>query len=172
MSYNPNNPNGQKAMTLSAPVVIAVDQSAVPVSGTVGVTGVATSANQTNGTQQTKLTNGTITADIKTLGTQVVSTDNGIIVNAVMHGVTTAGGGGYVDVKVNPSGSLAVDASGSTVGLNAGTNAIGSITNSAFGISGTLPAFAATPTVTANAGTGNFTVIQGTATALKTQAEV
>jgi hypothetical protein len=114
--------------------------------GTVAVTGVATSANQTNGTQQTKLTNGTITADIKTLGTQVVSADNGIIVNAVMHGLTTGGGGGYVDVKVNPSGSLAVDASGSTVGLSAGTNAIGSITNTAFGISGTLPAFTSTPT--------------------------
>ncbi len=35
--------------------------------------------------------------------------------------------------------------------LPAGTNAIGSITNTAFGISGTLPAFAATPTV--NVGT-------------------
>jgi hypothetical protein len=46
----------------------------------------------------------------KTLGTQVVSADTGLVVNAVMHGVTTGGGGGYVDVKVNPSGALTVEA--------------------------------------------------------------
>lgn len=34
MSYNPNNPNGQATMANSAPVVIASDQTAVPVSGT------------------------------------------------------------------------------------------------------------------------------------------
>lgn len=34
MAYNPNNPNGQATMTNSEPVVIASDQSAVPVSGT------------------------------------------------------------------------------------------------------------------------------------------
>lgn len=41
------------------------------------------------------------------LGTQVISTDQGIVTNSVLHGLTTAGGGSYVDVKVNPSGSLA-----------------------------------------------------------------
>lgn len=46
----------------------------------------------------------------KTLGTAVVSADTGLVVNAVMHGLTTGGGGGYVDVKVNPSGALTVDA--------------------------------------------------------------
>jgi len=46
----------------------------------------------------------------KTLGTQVVSADTGLVVNAVMHGLTTGGGGGYVDVKVNPSGALTVEA--------------------------------------------------------------
>lgn len=34
MSYNPNNPNGQATMANSAPVVIASNQTAVPVSGT------------------------------------------------------------------------------------------------------------------------------------------
>lgn len=49
MSYNPQNPNGQAAMANSAPVVIASDQSAIPVSGTVAVTGAgdASAANQT-----------------------------------------------------------------------------------------------------------------------------
>jgi hypothetical protein len=46
----------------------------------------------------------------KILSTQVVSADTGLVVNAVMHGVTTGGGGGYVDVKVNPSGALTVEA--------------------------------------------------------------
>jgi hypothetical protein len=46
----------------------------------------------------------------KALLTQVVSADTGLVVNAVMHGLTTGGGGGYVDVKVNPSGALTVDA--------------------------------------------------------------
>ncbi len=35
MAYNPTNPNGQATMANSEPVVIASDQSAVPVSGTV-----------------------------------------------------------------------------------------------------------------------------------------
>ena len=35
MAYTPNNPNGQASMANSEPVVIASDQSAVPVSGTV-----------------------------------------------------------------------------------------------------------------------------------------
>ena len=46
----------------------------------------------------------------KTLGTGIVSADTGLVVNAVMHGLTTGGGGGYVDVKVNPSGALTVEA--------------------------------------------------------------
>ena len=46
----------------------------------------------------------------KTLSTQLVSADTGLVVNAVMHGLATGGGGGYKDVKVNPSGALTVDA--------------------------------------------------------------
>ena len=39
MSYKPSNPNGQATMANSEPVVIASDQSAVPISGTIGVSG-------------------------------------------------------------------------------------------------------------------------------------
>ena len=46
----------------------------------------------------------------KILSTQIVSADTGLVVNSVMHGLTTGGGGGYVDVKVNPSGALTVEA--------------------------------------------------------------
>lgn len=48
-------------------------------------------------------------AAIKPLNVQVTGTDEGIIVNSVIHGLTTAGGGSYVDVKVTPSGALATD---------------------------------------------------------------
>ena len=50
MSYNPNNPNGQATSANSAPVVIASDQSAVPVSATALPlpSGASTAANQTN----------------------------------------------------------------------------------------------------------------------------
>ena len=56
--------------------------------------------------------------------------------------------------------------------LPAGTNAIGSITNTAFGISGTLPAFASTPVVTANAGTNLNTstlALEGTQSTINTK---
>ena len=107
-------------------------------------TGAATSANQTNGSQKTQVVNGSGNAvSVNQLSNQVVSTDYGLVTNAVLHGLTTGGGGGYVDVKVNPSGSLVVDASGSSVtvsgtvaatqsgtwgvGLNAGTNLVGKV---------------------------------------------
>jgi hypothetical protein len=44
------------------------------------------------------------------LSSQVVATDKGLIVNSVIHGKTTAGGGSFVDVKVTPSGALSTEA--------------------------------------------------------------
>ena len=68
----------------------------------------------------------------KTLGTQVVLADTALVVNAVMHGLTTGGGGGYVDVKVNPSGALTVDATQSgTWTISLPTNASTESTSSA-----------------------------------------
>ena len=49
---------GQKVSASSLPVVIASDQSAIPVSGTLSVTGVSTAANQTNGNQKTQVVDG------------------------------------------------------------------------------------------------------------------
>jgi len=51
-----------------------------------------------------------IKATVKDLNTQVVTADKGLVTNTVIHGKTTAGGGSYVDVKVNPSGALTVEA--------------------------------------------------------------
>jgi len=58
--------------------------------------------------------------NIRSLATQLQDTDKGIVTNTVIHGRTTAGHGAFVDVKVNPSGALSVDATGSqVVGLSA-----------------------------------------------------
>jgi hypothetical protein len=81
--------------------------------------GAATSSNQTSGAQKTQITNSAGTAvDIHTLGTTLVSGDEALVVSAVIHGLTTGGGGGFVDVKVNPSGALAADVSGSSVSVS------------------------------------------------------
>lgn len=57
--------------------------------------------------------------NVRALGTQLTTADMGIVGNVTIHGWTTAGGGSFVDIKANPSGALAVDASGSVVGLDA-----------------------------------------------------
>ena len=94
----------------------------------------------------------------KPLNVQVTGTDNGVIVNSVIHGLTTAGGGTYVDVKVNPSGALAVDASGSTLGANGGVD-IGDVTinngtgAAAVNIQDGGNSITVDGTITANAGT-------------------
>jgi hypothetical protein len=68
-----------------------------------------------------------------------------LVTKGVIYGLTTGGGGGYVAVKVNPSGALTADVSGSTgLVLGAGTAAIGSVTVSNFPatqpVSGTVAA--------------------------------
>lgn len=65
----------------------------------------------------------------RTIGNQIQSGDGGLVVNSIIHGLSSGGGGTYVDVKVNPSGSLETS----------GTHTI----------NGLLPAFAATPSVSA-----------------------
>lgn len=62
----------------------------------------------TNTIGSVKITDGTDVADIVPLGTQVVTADKGIVTNTVIHGLNSGGGGAYVDVKVNPSGSLQI----------------------------------------------------------------
>lgn len=63
------------------------------------------------------------TADTKALGTNLVDGDVGIVSNTVIHGKTTAGGGSFVDVKVNPSGALSVAVGESALPTGAATEA-------------------------------------------------
>ena len=80
--------------------------------------GAATSANQA--AEIASLSSIDSKLATKALNNQVVATDVGLIANAVIHGLTTGGGGGYVDVKVNPSGALTVDATVSSSALPTG----------------------------------------------------
>lgn len=73
-------------------------------------TGAATSAAQTDGTQKSQIVDGAgDVADVVLLSTNLQGTDKGIVTNTVIHGETTGGGGGYVDVKVTPSGALTTE---------------------------------------------------------------
>ena len=56
MAYNPQNPNGQATMAASAPVVIASNQTAVPISGTV-------TANAGTGTMNVTVVSGATGGD-------------------------------------------------------------------------------------------------------------
>lgn len=146
------NTSGELQVGVTSGTVAVSNFPAVQVvSGTLSVdtTGLATSANQTNGNQKTQLVNSLGSAvGTRALGSQLVSGDVGLVVNSLIHGLSSTGGGTFVDVKVTPSGALVADVSNSSVTvsgttqLTAGTATIGSINN----ISGTisLPTGAAT----------------------------
>lgn len=99
-------------------------QATQPVSGTISL------SSGSNIVGSVKITDGTLVSGVKSLGTQVTTSDNALITNSVIHGLTTGGGGGYVDVKVNPSGALTADVSNSaslgvsTLPANLGTTTL------------------------------------------------
>ena len=79
-----------------------------------------------------RISDGTDIAAVVPLGTAIVSTNPGIVTNSVMHGLSTGGGGAYVDVKVSPSGAVQI---GGTLDANSGVD-IGDVTiNNAAGVS-------------------------------------
>lgn len=130
---------GQKLSADSIPVVIASDQSAVPISGTIAVsnfpatqpvsavslplpTGSATSANQTNGTQQTQVTNfpatqpvsGTVTATPPALPSSAVVGQSNIAVTgtAVQLSSGTLVNGVVVSASLSNAASITIGGSG------------------------------------------------------------
>jgi hypothetical protein len=77
---------------------------------------VATSSNQTNGSQKSQIVDGTgDIVDVVALNVALQATDKGLVTNTIIHGETTGGGGGYVDVKVTPSGAMVTEASISSI---------------------------------------------------------
>ncbi len=74
-------------------------------------TGAATASNQTDGSQKAQIVDAAgDVADVKLLGVTLEATDKGLVTNTTIHGLSTGGGGGYVDVKVSPSGALNTEA--------------------------------------------------------------
>lgn len=68
-----------------------------------------------------------VQTDMVPLGTQLVTANKALVTNTVIHGLTTGGGGSYVDVKVNPSGALTVE--NTPVSSNTGSVSTASVTN-------------------------------------------
>ena len=80
---------------------------------------------QGDGNQLTKITDGGGVVNTRVLSSPIVAADIGLITHSVIHGLSTGGGGSYVDVKVNPSGALTVEATlAASVGTRIGTVAI------------------------------------------------
>jgi len=63
-----------------------------------------------NGTNKIKLWDGTNNAQIEAYSVATLATDKALKTSTVIHGLNSGGGGAYIDVKVNPSGALTVEA--------------------------------------------------------------
>jgi hypothetical protein len=158
---------------------------ALPISGTVTatVTGVATAANQTNGSQETQIVQGGNTASVTAASalkvdgsavTQPVSASAlplpagaATAANQTNGTQTTQINGGGNTATVTAANAVKVDGSAvtqpvsGTVTANAGTGNFTVVQSTASNLNATV-----TGTVTANAGTGSFTVAQATASNL------
>lgn len=145
MSYNPQNPNGQATSANSSPVVIASDQSAVPVSGTVGIT-----ANSSVNVNQVGGTAIDLNSGVKSAGTQrvVIATDQPQLTNAlkVDGSATTQPVSGTITVQQTTAANLKVDLSGTAANATA------------IKVDGSATTQPVSGTITANAGTGTFGV--------------
>ena len=123
MSYNPNNPNGSATSANSAPVVIASDQSSIPVAATItGTPTISGSVSVSNfpATQPVSavalpLPTGAATSALQTAGNSTLSTIN-----------TTLGS------PFQAGGSIGNTSFGISGSLPAGSNALGSVSVSNF----------------------------------------
>lgn len=106
------------SITGSAMMMEVAGNTVQPIQGTVA-DGLLVNLGSNN---DVRITDGAGTVNTKALGVQIVTGDIGLVTNTIIHGLSTGGGGNYVDVKVNPSGALSVAAT-----LEAGTNNIGDV---------------------------------------------
>lgn len=109
MSYSPKNPNGQETMANSEPVVIASDQSAVPVSAASLPlpSGAATSAKQDTGN-----------TSLATIAGAVAGTEMQVDVASIAAGDNNIGNVDVVTVPTDPFGANA-DAASATGSISA-----------------------------------------------------
>jgi hypothetical protein len=176
MAYKPSNPNGQATMADSEPVVIASDQSAVPVSasGLPLPTGAATSAKQDTGNTSlssvdTKLTdNSQKTQIVDGSGNAVTVTGNKLDVNAT---ASLAGETLPIAAATEAVGVAVVDDAGNQItdfatqttlaSADANLNSISSDTSSiATAIPGLLQESTFTPVVSSSGTPASGTSIQ------------
>ena len=117
--------------------------------------------NQTSFRLQTLLIPSVVQATVKDLDTGLNGDDNLLCTHSVITGVTTGGGGGYVDVKVNPSGSLVAAVTAADGDVYVRSNAA-----STFPVTATIAASQTIAVTQATAASLNATVVQGTGTNL------
>jgi hypothetical protein len=126
----------------------------------------ATAAAQTDGTQKSQLVDGAgDVADVVLLSTNLQGTDKGLVTNTIIHGETTGGGGGYVDVKVTPSGAMTTEST--LAGLDAAVLGQDTMANS-------LPVVIASDqtAIKVTDGAGNAVATETTLAAIKTAVEL
>jgi|688.fasta_scaffold02291_11 hypothetical protein len=130
------------------------------------VSTLATAAAQTDGTQKSQIVDSAgDVADVVLLSTNLQGTDKGLVTNTIIHGETTGGGGGYVDVKVTPSGALTTEST--LAGLDAAVLGQDTMANS-------LPVVIASDqtAIKVTDGAGNAVATETTLAAIKTAVEL
>lgn len=138
MAYNPQNPNGQATSANSAPVVIASDQTAVPVSASSLPlpSGAASSALQTSGNASLSAIE-TSTANIPPLGQALAAASVPVVLTAAQ--LSTLTPLSSVSVSNFPA-TQAISAASLPLPTGAATSALQTLGNSSLNtISGQLP---------------------------------
>ena len=169
---------GAAVKTSSIPVNIASDQT-VPVSGSISVLGGNANAVKVDGSSVTQPISGTVTANAGTnLNTSSLALESGGNLAGINGKLPNLGiAAKAYSVPVNIASDQTVPVSGS-IGISslpaipAGTNAIGSITNTSFVVSQTTAGNLNATVVQGSASNLNATVVQGTASNLKATALV
>lgn len=152
MAYNPSNPNGSATSANSAPVVIASDQAAVPITDNGG----SVTVDGTVGVSGTVTISGTVTANVGT-GTQPVSgtVEIGATSLSALESITVQNGAGASAVNIQDGGnSITVDGSVTVSNFPATQPVSGPLTDAQL----RATAVPVSGTVTANAGTGTMNV--------------
>lgn len=113
---------GQATMAASLPVVIASNQSTLPISAASLPlpTGAATYAAQTDGTQKGQIVDGGtgLSATVHNLSSTIVNGDKGLVTQAVMH---AKNGSSFYDVACDASGVLSANVLSSVLPTGAAT---------------------------------------------------
>lgn len=112
MSYTPKNANGQNTMANSSPVVVASDQSSIPISGTV-------TANIGTGNLAGITGSVTVKADTPANQTNALKVDGSATTQPVSGTVTANAGTGNFTVTQSTASNLKVDLSGTAANATA-----------------------------------------------------